>query len=167
MKSSNISRKISIDNNEFWRMENTNTGARGDCFYPPLISMTSNRTVLDSTDDKTKHPESTVNFECSKDHYFRSNLASGEPEQHNVCFSTSSATFIVSSSPPSEITIEQNDHNIHHIIEPKTTMESSPSTQSSHNYQQQLWFKENWIPVTVIAGMIVIFITVITTTIIY
>jgi hypothetical protein len=138
--------------------ENANQGARGDCLYLPVIS---NRTIFNSTDDKNEYADSSLNFECKTDHCFRSNLASGEPEQKHVCFSTSSATFIVSSSPPSEITIEQNNDN---IIHSNTNMELFISRKECN---QHLWVKKHWISVTIIAGIVVIFIIIITTMIIY
>jgi hypothetical protein len=141
--------KSSISN-----IDTTNTGDRGDCMYLPVIS---NRTLVNSIDDKNEYTNSSFNFECTKENCFRSNLASGEPEQNQVYFSTSSATFIVSSSPPSEITIEQNEHNINHS---KTNMELFTSMKECNN---PLWFKEHWISITISAGMIVIFIIIITT----
>ena len=153
---------MSIDNDNLWGSENTNTGARGDCIYLPLISMISERAILDFNDNKTKHSESTVDFEYPTDKCFRSDLASGDPE---VCFSTSSATFIVSSSSPSEIIIQQDNQNIHNAS--NTNMELFPSTRSSNNHQEQLWYKKHWIPMTIIIGIIIIFITIIATTIIH
>lgn len=72
--------------------------------------------------------------------YFPLNFASGEPESY---LSKSSATFIV----PSEIIIEQNSNNNHH-----------------HFY---IWFEENLISLTMSTGLIIIFIIIPLTLIIY
>ena len=137
-----------MDDTKLWITENTNTGARGDCFYVPLISPISNTPVNDSN--------------CDTDKCFRSGLASGEPEQHQVCFSTSSATFIVSSSLPSEITIEQNDQSLQNSI--KSNINRNLFTWN--NQQEQFWFKEHWISLTILTGILMFFIIIITITII-
>ncbi|CAF2570599.1 unnamed protein product [Rotaria sp. Silwood2] len=165
---------MSIDNNKLWKtdiitpissVQNTNnTGARGDCIDLPIISMSSNRTIRDSIDDKNEHLISSVNVENKTDDYYRSKLASGEPEQHQVCFSTSSATFIVSSSPPLDMTVQDDDHNIIHST---ANMELFTHERISNNHQQLLGMKQYWILVTVITGIFIIFITIITISIIY
>lgn len=131
---------MSIDNDNLWRIENTNTGARGDCIYLPSISMISDRIILDSTDNKIKYSESTVDFEYPTDKCFRSDLDSGEREQHQVCFSTSSSS--------SEIIIKQDNQKIHNAS--NTHIKLFTSTRSSNNHQEQFWYKKHWIPMTII-----------------
>ena len=155
--SENITRNMSIDKDKLWKTDmvtpitskqNVNTGAQGDCFYLPVISMISNRSSYDSTSDKNEHLRYVTDNCC------RSNLTSNE--QNDICFSTSSATFIVSSSsPPVEITLPQDDH----IIYSSTDKELSKLTRTFHH---QLWFKQHWMSVVAITGIIVIFITIIT-----
>ena len=156
---------MSIDNDKFRRAQivtsttskqNVNKGAQGDCLYLPVISMISNSTSYDSSDDK----------EYITDNCFRSNVVRNESKENQVCFSTSSATFIVSSSPPSNKTIEQDAYNIHNMIDSNTNTELLTPTRTFYNPQHRLSFRQHWISVTVITGIIVIFIIIITSTII-
>ncbi len=130
-------------------LDKANTGARGDCIYVPVHS---NRIICNSIDDKN----ASLHFDYKTDRCFRSNLASGEPEQNQVCFSTSSATFIV--SPPSEITIEQKEHTIDDIIHSNT----NPVSMKDH--EKHVWY---WISVTILIGIIIISIIIITAIIIH
>jgi hypothetical protein len=142
--------------------QNVNTGAQGDCLYLPVISMISNSTSYDSSGDK----ESSLNLEYITDNCFRSNLISSESKENQVCFLTSSATFIVP-SPPSNKPIQQDAYNTHNMIDSNTSMKLLTSTRTCHDHQQQLWFiRQHWISVTIITGIIVIFIIIITITII-
>ncbi|CAF0819930.1 unnamed protein product [Rotaria sp. Silwood1] len=168
---------MSIDNNKLWKTEiitpissiqNINhTGARGDCVDLPIMSMISNRTICNTIDNKDEHLISSVNFENKTDDYFRSKLASGEPEQHQLCVSTSSATFIVSSSPPLDMTVQDDDHNIQNMIHSTANMELFTHERVSNNHQQLLGIKQYWILVTIITGIFMIFITIVTISIIY
>ncbi len=128
-------------------LDKANTGARGDCVYVPVHS---NRIICNSIDDKN----ASLHFDYKTDRCFRSNLASGEPEQNQVCFSTSSATFIV--SPSSEITKE---HTIDDIIHSNTNPASMKECNNDH--EKHVWFKEHWISVTIIIGIIIISIIII------
>ena len=113
-----------------------NTGDRGDCIYLPRRS---NRNKLkNSINQKNKYIE-------------RSNFACGEPEQNPKCLSTTSDTFIVSLTSPSETTIDSNI-NI-------------PSLPLDNKYH--LWFKQHWISLTIFSGLILISIIIITIMIIY
>jgi hypothetical protein len=166
----------SVVNNRIWSTEiakslssiqNANTGAQGDCLYLSSVSKISTRTIFDSTDDKNKHSESLLSLEYISDSCHRSNLASGEPEHHEIGFPTSSATFIVSSS---QMKIQQEDNKCQNMTHSDTSrMLSEPVDINSIvciDKQAQIWFKQHWISITVITGMIVIFITIITIAII-
>jgi hypothetical protein len=139
--------------------QNVNTGAQGDCLYLPVISMISHGTSYDFNDDK----ESS---EYITDNCFRSNLVINESKESQVCFSTSSATFIVSSTTPSNKTRQQDAYNIHNVIYSDTDMELLTPTRICHDHQHQLWFRQHWISITVITGIIVTFIIIIIITII-
>ncbi|CAF1248228.1 unnamed protein product [Rotaria sordida] len=168
---------MSIDNNKLWKTEiitpisniqNTNnTGARGDCVDLPIISMISNRIIHDSIDDKNEHLISSVNFENQIEDYFQSNLACGEPEKHKVCVSTSSATFIVSSSSPLDMTVQPDDHNIQDMIHLHTNRELFMQERIADNHQQSLGIRQYWILATIITGIFMILITIITISIIH
>ena len=81
-------------NSSISNKEKTNPDARGDGLH------LSDNAKINSFDTKTI----SLDFPSSAGHF-----ASGEPNENPICYSTSSSTFIVSSSLPSDIPTESKE----------------------------------------------------------
>ena len=119
--------------------EKVNPGARGDGLH------LSDQAKITSLDTKNL----SLDFPSSDD-----NLASGEPNETPICYSTSSSTFIVSSSFSSDVPIESKGLS----TDPRNLLVSNEDSLDQHH-----WLKDHWISLSILTGILFVIIMIITT----
>ncbi|UJR28139.1 hypothetical protein I4U23_009394 [Adineta vaga] len=166
---------MSIENKKFKRTDihipitskqNIHTGAQGDCLYLPVISTLANRTIFDAINDKNEYKETSLNLEYITDNCFQSIIVNDEQKRNPTCYSTSSATFIVSttsfSNPLDKIV--QNDN---HMINSNKNIDDGKLTEILHDQQYQISSKQYLILMITISGIILISTSIIIIAFIY